>query len=44
MSKTYKHQSVEQADLTLNSLLDLISEGIWDWNGYTGQVVRSPSW
>lgn len=42
--KTYTHESLDSADLTLNSILDLIVEGIWDWHGETGKVVRSPSW
>ncbi|RTE65675.1 sensor domain-containing diguanylate cyclase [Amphritea opalescens] len=42
--QTYTHESLGSADLTLNSILDLIVEGIWDWNGETGNVVRSPGW
>lgn len=42
--RTYQHQAVEDADLTLNSILDLIVEGTWDWNGRTGEVLRSPGW
>ncbi|MDX2422980.1 MAG: hypothetical protein QNK43_09930 [Amphritea sp.] len=42
--KTYTHESLDSADLTLNSILDLIVEGIWDWHGETGNVVHSPSW
>jgi diguanylate cyclase (GGDEF)-like protein/PAS domain S-box-containing protein len=44
MITTYKHQSAEDADNTLNHILDLIVEGTWDWNGKTGQVDRSPGW
>ncbi len=44
MVKTYQHLSLEKADLTLNSILNLVAEGIWDWNANTGHVVRSPGW
>ncbi|KEA62235.1 diguanylate cyclase [Marinobacterium lacunae] len=42
--ETYRHRSVEEADKTLNAILDLVLEGTWDWNGVTGEVVRSPGW
>ncbi|WP_077340843.1 sensor domain-containing diguanylate cyclase [Pseudocolwellia agarivorans] len=44
MIKTYTHQVTEDADNTLNNILDIIVEGTWDWNGNTGQVDRSPGW
>ncbi|GGO81496.1 diguanylate cyclase [Marinobacterium nitratireducens] len=44
MHSTYCHSSAEAADFTLNQLLDLISEGSWDWDGHTGKVRRSPGW
>ncbi|MNM49380.1 putative diguanylate cyclase YdaM [compost metagenome] len=28
----------------LQTLLDLISDGIWDWNANTGYVYRNPGW
>ncbi|WP_433886493.1 sensor domain-containing diguanylate cyclase [Pseudomonas vranovensis] len=28
----------------LHTLLDLISDGIWDWNANTGYVYRNPGW
>ena len=40
----YKHESVADADLTLNEILDICSEGFWDWNAQTGYVKRSPGW
>lgn len=40
----YKHTSVADADLTLNEILDISSEGFWDWNALTGDVTRSPGW
>ncbi|XPF96000.1 diguanylate cyclase [Colwellia sp. RE-S-Sl-9] len=44
MIKTYEHQVTEDADNTLNNILDIIVEGTWDWNRNTGHVERSPSW
>lgn len=29
---------------TLDYILDIISEGVWDWNIVTGHVARSPGW
>ncbi|MGF6593307.1 sensor domain-containing diguanylate cyclase [Pseudomonas sp. 2835] len=31
-------------DEQLQTLLDLISDGIWDWNANTGYVYRNPGW
>jgi diguanylate cyclase (GGDEF)-like protein/PAS domain S-box-containing protein len=44
MNTTYQHDSLENSDFTLNSILDIIVEGIWDWHANTGCVDRSPSW
>jgi diguanylate cyclase (GGDEF)-like protein/PAS domain S-box-containing protein len=38
------HQSVEAVEKTLASILDIIREGVWDWNAGTGNVWRSPGW
>lgn len=27
-----------------STLLDIISDGVWDWNARTGYVYRNPSW
>ena len=43
-TETYKHKTVEDADNTLNNILDLIVEGTWDWDAKTGHVERSPGW
>lgn len=40
----YRHGSLEDADHTLNNLLDLLVEGTWDWTRSTGEVLRSPGW
>lgn len=40
----YKHKSLANADFTLNEILDISSEGFWDWNALTGDVNRSPGW
>ena len=29
---------------TLHTLMDLVSDGIWDWNANTGYVYRNPGW
>lgn len=42
--KTYKHDTLDAADVTLNTILDLIVEGSWDWDAETGRVIRSPGW
>lgn len=44
MHKTYAHNSLEEADDSLNSILHVISEGVWDWNANTGHVTRSSGW
>lgn len=44
MHKTYQHQSLKQSDESLNYILDIIVEGIWDWNANTRHVNRSPGW
>ncbi len=44
MYKTYRHHSTQEADETLNHLLDVIVEGTWDWDANTGHVDRSPGW
>ncbi|TDF77545.1 diguanylate cyclase domain-containing protein [Pseudomonas sp. H9] len=31
-------------DAQLQTLLDLISDGIWDWNANSGYVYRNPGW
>lgn len=41
---TYQHLELEDADKTLNAILDLVDEGTWDWRGETGEVLRSPGW
>ena len=42
--QTYQHQTINDADKTLNCILDVIAEGTWDWDGKTGSVVRSTGW
>ncbi|MGB5444289.1 MAG: diguanylate cyclase [Psychromonas sp.] len=42
--KTYQLTNCEQANHTLNNILDIINEGIWDWSAKTGCVIRSPGW
>ena len=44
MSKTYKNSELIQSESTLNNILNIIVEGVWDWNANTGLVIRSPGW
>ncbi len=44
MHKTYQHKTTNASDDTLNYILDIIVEGVWDWDGNTGNVTRSPGW
>ncbi|MBA6287344.1 sensor domain-containing diguanylate cyclase [Colwellia sp. MB3u-4] len=44
MHKTYQHSSASASDHTLNTILNIIVEGVWDWNSNTKIVTRSPSW
>lgn len=44
MFKTYENQTAKACENTLNSILDIIVEGTWDWNAITGRVHRSPGW
>ncbi len=44
MQTIYKHNTLEEADYTLNNILDISSEGFWDWDTITGHVERSHSW
>ncbi len=44
MKSQYAHSSLEKAEETLCFILDIISEGVWDWNALNGHVERSPGW
>ncbi|SEL03152.1 PAS domain S-box-containing protein/diguanylate cyclase (GGDEF) domain-containing protein [Colwellia chukchiensis] len=44
MYNVYQHQSVVDADTTLNTILNVINEGVWDWDGCRQKVTRSPGW
>lgn len=44
MEKTYIHLSSDEADFTLNCILDIANQGFWDWNAKTGYVYRSIGW
>ncbi|QCU90362.1 sensor domain-containing diguanylate cyclase [Thiomicrorhabdus sediminis] len=36
--------SSKMVNHTLNAILDIIREGVWDWDAKTGHVSRSPGW
>lgn len=44
LKKTYNHDNLEDSTYTLNSILDIIVEGVWDWQSNSGYVERSPGW
>jgi len=44
MKSQYAHTSLEKAEETLHFILDIISEGVWDWNALNGHVERNPGW
>ncbi|MFK8332753.1 sensor domain-containing diguanylate cyclase [Pseudomonas sp. BJa5] len=44
MSAISKVPSLTLEHDQLQTLLDLISDGIWDWNANTGYVYRNPGW
>lgn len=44
MSTDYHHRTLEDAEQTLHCILDIIREGVWDWDARTGRVQRSPGW
>jgi len=44
MHTTYVHRSLQDADFTLNAIVDISTEGFWDWKAETMHVVRSPGW
>jgi diguanylate cyclase (GGDEF)-like protein/PAS domain S-box-containing protein len=44
MEITYVHDTLQDADFTLNSILDISIQGFWDWNALTGHVYRSIGW
>jgi diguanylate cyclase (GGDEF)-like protein/PAS domain S-box-containing protein len=44
MEKQYRHKSLDESEKTLTSVLDIIREGVWDWDARSGKVERSPGW
>lgn len=44
MKKRYSHNSLDEAEKTLTYILNIIQEGVWDWNALSGHVERSPGW
>ena len=34
----------EISEKSLAIILEIISDGVWDWNAITGDVYRSPGW
>ncbi|MGJ8691933.1 MAG: sensor domain-containing diguanylate cyclase [Thalassotalea sp.] len=41
---TYQHTTLAESERTLNGVLEVVIEGVWDWNANTGNVTRSPGW
>lgn len=44
MDERYSHDTLNEAEKTLSYVLDIIREGLWDWNALSGHVERSPGW
>lgn len=44
MKRRYSHDTLNEAEKKLSYLLDIIREGLWDWNALNGKVERSPGW
>jgi len=44
MNRRYSHNTLNEAEKTLTYVLDIIREGLWDWNALSGHVERSPGW
>jgi len=44
MEKKHRHESLEASEKTLANILDIIREGVWDWDVRSGRVERSPGW
>lgn len=44
VNRQYSHTLLKDCEETLASILDIIKEGVWDWNAISGHVTRSPGW
>ncbi|TNF98959.1 MAG: sensor domain-containing diguanylate cyclase [Gammaproteobacteria bacterium] len=44
MNNKKSKSSRKEEKRTLRFILDIIKEGVWDWNANTGNVERSPGW
>jgi len=44
MDTNYRHATLEEAEFTLGSILEIIQEGTWDYNALTSHVTRSNVW
>jgi diguanylate cyclase (GGDEF)-like protein len=44
MSNTCQKPAEYSCDNTLSFVMDIIREGVWDWDATTGHVTRSPGW
>jgi diguanylate cyclase (GGDEF)-like protein/PAS domain S-box-containing protein len=44
MNHTKADISSQACEETLSFLLDIIREGVWDWDANSGHVARSPGW
>lgn len=44
MKSYYSHSTIAQSETTLHNVLDIISDGVWDWDGDTNKVTRSSGW
>ena len=44
MKRQSSHTALKDADDTLSYILNITSEGVWDWTALNGHVTRSPGW
>ena len=44
MQSYYSHSNLTSSENTLHNILDIVSEGVWDWNAISGKVKRNAGW
>ena len=44
MQSYYSHSNLTSSENTLHNILDIVSDGVWDWNVISGKVKRNAGW